>query len=98
WWPCNSSIRGKRCCSEGPCHQCPCDLPSRRPASARVGNDPWPTDRRSLDVSLAYVQNFAISLDGFGTGEGLSRDRPFGHAEERLHGWMFETRWWREQG
>lgn len=49
-------------------------------------------------MSLAYVQNFAISLDGFGTGEGLSRDRPFGHAEERLHGWMFETRWWREQG
>jgi dihydrofolate reductase len=49
-------------------------------------------------MSLAQVQNFAISLDGFGTGEGLSRDCPFGHADERLHEWMFETRWWREKG
>ena len=47
-------------------------------------------------MSLAQVQNFAISLDGFGTGEGLSRDEPFGHAGERLHEWMFETRWWRQ--
>src|SRR3546814_19350576 len=46
-------------------------------------------------MSLARVQNLAISLDGFGTGEGLSRDSPFGHADERLHEWMFETRWWR---
>jgi dihydrofolate reductase len=49
-------------------------------------------------VSRAHVQNFAISLDGFGTGEGLSRNEPFGHAGERLHEWMFETRWWRERG
>ncbi len=46
-------------------------------------------------MSLALVQNFAISLDGFGTGEGLSREHPFGHAGERLHEWMFQTRWWR---
>ena len=46
-------------------------------------------------MSLAKVQNFSISLDGFGTGEGLSRENPFGHAGERLHEWMFETRWWR---
>jgi dihydrofolate reductase len=56
-----------------------------------------PTDSRSIDMSLVQVQNFTISLDGFGTGEGLSRARPFGHAEERLHEWMFETRWWREK-
>jgi dihydrofolate reductase len=43
------------------------------------------------------VQNFSISLDGFGTGEGLSREHPFGHAGERLHEWMFQTRWWREK-
>ena len=48
-------------------------------------------------MPLAYVQNFAISLDGFGTGEGLSREAPFGHAGERLHEWMFETRWWKER-
>ena len=47
-------------------------------------------------MSLAKVQNFAISLDGFGTGKGLSREHPFGHAGERLHEWMFETRWWRK--
>jgi dihydrofolate reductase len=48
-------------------------------------------------MSLVRVQNFSISLDGFGTGEGTSRQAPFGHAGERLHEWMFETRWWREK-
>ena len=47
-------------------------------------------------MSLARVHNFAISLDGFGTGEGQSRDLHFGHAGERLHEWMFETRWWKQ--
>jgi dihydrofolate reductase len=36
-------------------------------------------------VSLVRVQHVAISLDGFGTGEG-----------ERLHEWMFETQWGRK--
>jgi dihydrofolate reductase len=48
-------------------------------------------------MSLARVQFFSVSLDGFGTGEGLTRDEPFGHAGDRLHDWMFETRWWHEQ-
>ena len=47
-------------------------------------------------MALARVQNFSISLDGFGTGEPQSLDEPFGHAGERLHEWMFPTRWWRE--
>jgi dihydrofolate reductase len=47
-------------------------------------------------MSLARVQFFSVSLDGFGTGEGLSHDAPFGHAGERLHEWMFATRWWHE--
>jgi dihydrofolate reductase len=47
-------------------------------------------------MSLARVHNFAISLDGFGTGEALSQDKPFGHAGERLHEWMFATRFWSE--
>ena len=46
-------------------------------------------------MSLARVQNFSISLDGFGTGEGQSADAHFGHAGDRLHEWMFATRWWR---
>jgi dihydrofolate reductase len=48
-------------------------------------------------MSLARVQFFSVSVDGFGTGEGLSLDEPFGHAGERLHEWMFMTRWWRER-
>jgi dihydrofolate reductase len=47
-------------------------------------------------VSLARVQNFSISLDGFATGGGQSHDAPFGHAGERLHEWMFANRWGRE--
>jgi len=47
-------------------------------------------------MSLTRVQHISISLDGFATGEGQSHDAPFGHAGERLHEWMFVTRWWRE--
>lgn len=49
-------------------------------------------------MSQLRVHNFAISLDGFGTGEGLSREEPFGHAGERLHEWMFATAWWQSGG
>ena len=45
-------------------------------------------------MSLARVHNFSISLDGFGTGAGQSADAHFGHAGDRLHQWMFATRWW----
>ena len=45
-------------------------------------------------MSQVRVHNFSISLDGFGTGEGLSLEAPFGHAGERLHEWMFATRFW----
>src|SRR5215218_2878474 len=44
-------------------------------------------------MSLTRVQNFSISLDGFGTGDGQSLDAPFGHAGERLHEWMIATKW-----
>lgn len=40
------------------------------------------------------VHNFTISLDGFGTGEDQSFESPFGHAGQRLHQWMFGTRFW----
>jgi len=45
-------------------------------------------------MSDVHVHQFSVSLDGFGTGEGLRHDAPFGHAGERLHEWMFATRWW----
>ncbi len=43
-------------------------------------------------MSQVRVHNFSISLDGFGTGEGLTLEAPFGHAGERLHEWMVATR------
>ncbi len=46
-------------------------------------------------MSQVRVHNFSISLDGFGTGDGLTLDAPFGHAGERLHEWMFTTRFGR---
>lgn len=49
-------------------------------------------------MSLARVHNFAISLDGFGTGAGQSADLHFGHAGQRLHEWMFGTRSWQQTG
>ena len=47
-------------------------------------------------MSQVLVHNFTISLDGFGTGEGLTIETPFGHAGERLHEWMFATRFWHD--
>ncbi len=49
-------------------------------------------------MSLVRVNNFSISLDGFGTGEGKTLEAPFGHAGDRLHEWLFATRWFNEMG
>jgi dihydrofolate reductase len=38
------------------------------------------------------AHNIAVSLDGFGTGEGQSLESPFGHAGQRLMGFFFPTR------
>ncbi len=46
-------------------------------------------------MSLVRVHNFAVSLDGYGTGEGQSLEAPFGHAGTRLMQWFFGTRSWR---
>jgi dihydrofolate reductase len=49
-------------------------------------------------MSQVRIHNFAISLDGFGTGEGQSRETPFGHAGERLHDWLVATRFFHRMG
>lgn len=46
-------------------------------------------------MGLVRVHNFAISLDGYGTGEGQSLDAPFGHAGMRLMDWFKGTRTFR---
>ena len=53
---------------------------------------------------LLRVQNFCVSMDGFGAGEGQSLEAPFGHAERRggsvarlpadLASWAFATASW----
>lgn len=41
---------------------------------------------------LVRVQNFTVSTDGFGAGEGQSLEQPFGHADPRtLMAWAFAT-------
>src|SRR3954469_17124207 len=49
-------------------------------------------------MTLVRVHNFAVSLDGFGTGEGQTAEAHFGHAGDRLHEWMFTTGWWQAGG
>ncbi len=46
-------------------------------------------------MSQVRVHNFSVSLDGFGTGEGMTFEDPFGHAQQRLHEWFFPTRCFR---
>src|SRR4051812_36318392 len=53
---------------------------------------------------LVRVQNFCVSMDGFGAGEGQSLEAPFGHADSRggrvaslpadLASWAFATASW----
>lgn len=45
-------------------------------------------------MAKVRVHNFSISLDGFGTGDGVSFDAPFGHAGHSLVEWMKHTRFW----
>lgn len=46
-------------------------------------------------TQLLRVQNFVVSSDGFGAGEGQSLERPFGHADPReLMAWAGATAHW----
>src|SRR5262245_1095960 len=45
-------------------------------------------------MSEVRVHNFSISADGFGTGDGITFEAPFGHAGQRLNERMFATRYW----
>ena len=46
-------------------------------------------------MSRTRVHNLSVSLDGFATGEGPSREAPLGHAGQRLFEWMLATRFGR---
>src|SRR4051812_34875787 len=64
------------------------------PRSSSSGPIAGAMTNRGAPMSLARIHNLSISLDGFATGEPQSADAPFGHAGERLHEWMFRTRYW----
>jgi dihydrofolate reductase len=42
------------------------------------------------------VHNFSLSLDGYGAGPDQSLDNPLGVGGERVHDWIFETRYGRQ--
>jgi dihydrofolate reductase len=77
---------------------------ARARADAMAGRDPavtsipaprQPKFGEDHAMSRVRVHNFAVSLDGFATGEGQSVESPFGHAGARLHEWFFPTRTFR---
>lgn len=50
-------------------------------------------------ADAAYQDSQPVHLiDGFATGERQALEAPFGHARERLRGWMFGTRLWDASG
>ena len=71
------------------------DQARRHPGGDRVDR---PATQGAAAMSRVRVHNFAVSLDGFGTGAGQSAEAHFGHAGDRLHPWMFATRWWEDGG
>ncbi|MGL5862696.1 MAG: dihydrofolate reductase family protein [Phycicoccus sp.] len=49
----------------------------------------------AANEQLLRVQNFMLSTDGYGTGEGQSIERPFGHADPaQLAAWAGATASW----
>src|SRR5918994_6948865 len=93
-WTGGPSGDGTRVGGRAPC----CATPHPRlSVDARTPGPPSSSEQEGTRaMSLTRVQFFSVSLDGFGTGEGQSLETPFGHAGERLHEWMFRTRWWRQ--
>ncbi len=52
-------------------------------------------ERPKQPEQLVRVQNFTVSSDGFGAGEGQSLERPFGHAEPgEMFAWAGATASW----
>jgi dihydrofolate reductase len=45
-------------------------------------------------MTQVRVENFTISLDGYGAGPDQSVEHPLGVGAETLHGWMMATRAW----
>ncbi len=71
---------------------CACDE-SRRDGWSTRAEEP-PPEGDPVD-QLLRVQNFCVSIDGFGAGEGQSLERPFGHADPAaMFAWAGATASW----
>jgi dihydrofolate reductase len=46
-------------------------------------------------MSRLRVHNFVVSLDGFATGDGQSKEAGFGHAQAEFINWFHRLRLWR---
>jgi dihydrofolate reductase len=46
-------------------------------------------------MSKVRVHNFVVSLDGYSTGDGQSRQRPFGDAQDQFAKWFEAVHAWR---
>jgi dihydrofolate reductase len=65
--------------------------------SSRTGRGLTVVDRKGRKhvSQLLRVQHFTVSSDGFGTGEGQSLERPFGHADPAvMFAWRSATAGW----
>ena len=47
-------------------------------------------------MTRVRVENFTISLDGYGAGPDQTLDNPLGIGGEALHSWLISTRAWRQ--
>jgi len=66
-------------------------MASHRRRSVRIRGATDPAKGVQVQQRLK-VQCFTLTSDGFGSGEGQSLERPFGHLEPRaLHAWTFAT-------
>lgn len=48
-----------------------------------------------MNMTRVRVENFTISIDGYGAGPDQSVDNPLGVGGEALHDWIVSTRAWR---
>lgn len=49
-----------------------------------------------MNMTRVRVENFTISLDGYGAGPAQSLESPLGVGGETLHGWLVNTSSWRQ--
>jgi len=66
-----------------------------RPVSAFAVHD---LIQRGFGMSLLRAHNIVVSLDGYATGEGQSREAGFGHAQQAFSEWFETLRLWRGLG